>query len=106
MYELGQTLYDRKTKNVVLYLGVLKINDEFLFVIRHTDGKIEFIDDEERRKQLTYIKNNKGEIEIGKYADGYGFFGFLGEYTEIYDKFPDVSIKPDNKKYFVGGEWI
>jgi len=123
LWSVGQTLYDKKNKELVLYLGVgvfsvkpikniLKnslpkelANKEFfgIMMIRRKNGRTEFLKNKEDKDNLTHIYDKKtGRIAIGKYSRGF-FFGFLGEDVEdIRNMFPDESIFPDGERYIPG----
>jgi len=95
MFNLLQTLRDKRTNKLVVYLG---IKGDYMLA-KNEDGKI--IKDK-TGKRFKEIRNKEGKILIGKEVDKWEIYGYYFGYIrqDLWDKMkPDMDLK----KYIVKG---
>ena len=96
MYAVGQTLWDKTNKELVLYIGLVGLKKIW---IKRQSGKIEKLDS---FNQFIHISNEDGQPVPGKYAI-HAYFGRFS-YKDYKNMMPDESIAPDGVNYFSGAE--
>jgi len=112
MFYLGQTLLDKENNELVLYLGIVLLEtkpikdiigprknlEDNLFgfsMIRRKNGRVEFVNISSGR--FKPIKDRNGKYLVGRHAIN-EFFGLLGEYMDIIDKFPDTDLLKEMRR--------
>ncbi len=96
MFNLLQTLQDKKTKKLVIYLGV---KGDYMLA-KNEDGKIV---KDKTGKRFKEIRNEKGKILIGKEVDKWEVYGYYFGCIKqnLWDKMnPDMALK----KYVKGAK--
>jgi len=95
MFNLLQTLRDKRTDKLVVYLGV---KGDYMLA-KNEDGKIVR---DKTGKRFKEIRDEKGKILIGKEVDKWEIYGYYFGYIrqDLWDKMkPDMDLK----KYIVKG---
>lgn len=100
MYSIGQTLYDKGTKQLVLYIGFSnhKLWKDTRIWVKFRNGEV--IKTIESFDRFTHIKDKSGKPIVGKHSIP-EYFGRL-RYKQYKNMLPDDSIKPDNINFFIG----